>query len=144
MKPKLKKRIPWETDICQHRNILHHAVRHKENQPTPENVRHFNEAQKYLVQSYENEHKYYVHNKISETQYAMCNKKSVLACKIVNEFSGRNNSNRAKLKANSEKERIQLWNNHFKELLGKPSIPTSNDESTLIIQNELDIKKGIL
>ena len=74
----------------------------------------------------------------------MCNKKSALAWKIENEFSGRNNSNRAKLKANSEKERIQLWNDHFKELLGKPSIPTPNDESTLTIQNELDIKKGIL
>ena len=60
---------------------------------------------------------------------------------IVNEVSGRNNSNRAKLKANSGKEKIQIWNNHFKELLGKPSIPTSNDESTLTIQNELDIKK---
>ena len=54
----------------------------------------------------------------------MCNKKSALAWKIVNEFSRRNNSNRAKRKANSEKERIQLWNDHLKELLCKPSIPT--------------------
>ena len=52
------------------------------------------------------------------------------------------------LKANSGKERIQLWYDHFKELgklyylLGKQSIPTSNDESTLTIQNKLDIKKG--
>ena len=36
------------------------------------------------------------------------------------------------------------WNDHFNELLGKPSIPTSNDESTLTIQNELVIKKCIL
>ena len=50
LKPKLKKHIPWETDnICKNRNILHQAARHKENQPTPENVRHFNEAQKYIV-----------------------------------------------------------------------------------------------
>ena len=56
----------------------------------------------------------------------MGNKKSALAWKIVNEFSGRNNSNRAKLKENSGKERIQLLNDHFKKLLGKPSIPTSN------------------
>ena len=50
----------------------------------------------------------------------MCNKKSALAWKIVNEVSGRNNSNRAKLKANSGKKRIQLWNDYVKELLGKP------------------------
>ena len=74
----------------------------------------------------------------------MCNKKSALAWKIVYKVSGRNNLNRAKHKANSGKERIHLWNDHFKELLGKPSIPTSNDESTLTIQNKLDIKKGIL
>ena len=72
----------------------------------------------------------------------MCNKISALAWKIVNEVSGRHNSNRAKLKANSGKERIQIWNNHFKELLSKPLIPTSNDESTLTIQNGLDMKKG--
>ena len=50
----------------------------------------------------------------------MCNKISALAWKIVNEVIGRNNSNRAKLKANSGKEQIQIWNDHFKELLGKP------------------------
>ena len=61
----------------------------------------------------------------------MCNKKSALAWKIVNEVSGINNSNRAKHIANSRKERIQLWNDHFKELFGKPSIPTANDESTM-------------
>ena len=33
---------------------------------------------------------------------------------------------------------------HVKELLGKPLIPTSNDENTLTIQNKLDIKKGHL
>ena len=57
---------------------------------------------------YEKEQTYYVQNKISDIQNAMCNKKSALAWKIVNEVSGRNNSNRAKLKANSGKERIQL------------------------------------
>ena len=38
----------------------------------------------------------------------------------LNEFSGRNNLNSAKLKANSGKDLIQLWNGHFKELLDKP------------------------
>ena len=37
---------------------------------------------------------------------------------------------------------MHIWYDHFKELLGKPYIPTSNDESTLTIQNKLDIKKG--
>ena len=50
----------------------------------------------------------YVQNKIGEIKNAMCNKKSALAWKIVNEVSGRKNSNRTKLKANSGKERNQL------------------------------------
>ena len=65
----------------------------------------------------------------------MCNKKSALTWNIVNEVSGINNSNRAKIKENSGKERSILWNDHFKELLGKPSILISNDESTLTLQN---------
>ena len=74
----------------------------------------------------------------------MCNKKCSLAWKRLNEISRRKNSNRAKLKANSGKELIQLWHDHFNKLLGKPTIITSNDESTYTIKNELDIKKGIL
>ena len=67
-----------ETDnICLNRNILqlyyNQAARHKENQPTPEKFRHFNEAQKYRVQSYEKEETDYVQNKISEIKNAMCN-----------------------------------------------------------------------
>ena len=47
------------------------------------------------------------------------------------------------LKQTVEKNvKIKLWNDNFKELLGKPPISTSNDESTLTIQNKLDIKKG--
>ena len=44
------------------------------------------------------------------------------------------------LKQRNGKERIQLWNDYFKELLVKPPIHTSNDGSTLTIQNELAIK----
>ena len=71
----LKKRIPWEKDnICQNRNLLHQSARHKEKQSIPENIRHFNEAQKYIIQSYEKEQTDYVQNKISEIKNVMCNK----------------------------------------------------------------------
>ena len=55
------------------------------------------------------------HNKIEEIENAVTNKKSALAWKTINEVSGRKHSNKAKLKATSEKERIQLWHDHFKE-----------------------------
>ena len=62
------------------------------------------------------------------------------------EVSGRKKSNKAKLKANSEKERIKLWHDHFKELLGKPtSISTNDDINERSDQDitKLDIKKEL-
>ena len=140
LKPKLKKRLPWEiNNICQNRNILHQASRHKKNQSTPENVRYFNESQKYLIKTYEKEQTDYVQNKIIEIHNAMCNKKADLYWEIVNEVSGRNNSNRAKLKANSVNE-FNYGTFISRNYLRKPTIPTSNDKSTVTLHNELAIK----
>ena len=38
---------------------------------------------------------------------------------------------------------IQLWHNHFQELLESPLNITDDDEKILPIYNELDIKKGM-
>ena len=64
----------------------------------------------------------------------------------MNEVSGRKKSNKAKLKANSENERVKLWHYHFKELLGKPtSISTNDDINERSDQDitKLDIKTGL-
>ena len=62
---------------------------------------------------------------------------------MLNKVSGIKKSNKTKLKATSEKERTQLNNNHFKELLGNPTpIPTYN-ESIEQINDQLDIKTGL-
>ena len=64
----------------------------------------------------------------------------------MNEVSGRKTSNKAKLKANSEKERIKLWHDHFKELLGKPTSISTNDDINERSNQEitkLDIKTGL-
>ena len=63
------------------------------------------------------------------------NKKLALAWETINEVSGRNNSNKAKRKTTSEKERIQLWPDDIKELLGK-----SIHISTYNKRNEQSIK----
>ena len=64
----------------------------------------------------------------------------------MNEVSGRKKSNKAKLKENSEKERIKLWHDHFKELLGKPTSMSTNDdinERSDQYITKLDIKTGL-
>ena len=56
-------------------------------------------------------------------------------------MSKRNNSAKAKLKAATQEERIHMWKQLFKNLLGKP--PKIMDESTLkIMSNQLDTKLG--
>ena len=113
LKPKLKKRIPMETEnICQKLDILHKAEQLKEISTTQMNINKFINAQESLVKSYDSEQKYYINNKIYEIQKATTNKKSVLAWETINEISGRKKSNKSKLKANNDNyhynERIKL------------------------------------
>ena len=48
---------------------------------------------------------------------------------------------RAKVKAASQEERIHLWKEHFKNLLGK-SVKITDEPLTKIINDPLDIKLG--
>ena len=48
---------------------------------------------------------------------------------------------KAKLKATSQEERIQLWKQHFENLLGNPPKVT-HEHITRIINKRLDIKPG--
>ena len=87
--------------------------------PTQENICNFNEAQNSLIKAYEKEQNEYIQLKIYEIENAVTNKKSSIAWKAINEIRGCKRSNRARLKDKNDKERIILWHNQFKVLLGK-------------------------
>ena len=144
LKPKTKRRIPWENlNIRNKRKILHEAAQQKDNNPTIENIRKTCNAQKELSHTYETEQSEYIQGKICQVQDAANNKKSALAWKIVNEISGRKNSNKSKLKASNDEERVKLWQTHFEDLLGKPPKPTHNsNDHCITILHKLDIKIG--
>ena len=56
LKPKLKKRIPWETlEIFNKRTILQETAEKRNSHPTMENIRKFKKAQTNLVLSYDKE-----------------------------------------------------------------------------------------
>ena len=57
----------------------------------------------------------------------------------VNEVSRRKKTVKAILKATSQEERIQLWKQHFENLLGDPPKVT-HEPITKIINKQLDIK----
>ena len=96
---------------------LHIAAKLKDSQISFENQIKFNKTKKELTSAYDAEQSKYVNRKIKDIEIAAANKQSFIAWKIVNEISGRKNSNSAKLKASSNGERIKLWHNHFQELL---------------------------
>ena len=95
----------------QKRASLHEAAKLKDQNPMPESIKNFKLIQSSFVKLYENEQNDYIENTIEEIQNAATNKKSA-----VNEISGRKKTNKAKLKAKNEKERINLWHNHFKQI----------------------------
>ena len=92
LKPKLKKRLPWETlEISNKRTILQETAEKCNSHPIMENIRQFKKAQTNLVLSYDKEQSEYIQSKIDEIQNAVRNQKSAKAWKIVNEVSGRKN-----------------------------------------------------
>ena len=78
-----------------------------------------------MTSAYVAEQSKYVNRKIKDIEIAAANKQ---AWKIVNEISGRKNSNSAKLKASRNGERIKLWHNHFQEMLGSQLNKTDDDD----------------
>ena len=77
-------------------------------------------SQKELYDTYDTQQEIQLQSKIDEIKAAVSNQKSACAWKKVNDITGRKKNNKAKIKATSGEERIKLWHNHFKDLLGKP------------------------
>ena len=92
----------------------------KDSSTSRKNINRFNEAQTSLKEAYTLEKRNYIERKISQIRNATTNKQLAEAWKTVNEIIGRISNNCSRLKANDQEERIELWKNHFEDLLGKP------------------------
>ena len=141
-KPKTHKQVPWETGvIIEKRKTLKAASKRKRLCPTRNNVLNVVKAQKELAEAYLTEQQKYIQEEINKLENAHENKKSALAWKIINKLSGRKSTNKAKLRAKSEEERISLWAKHFKDLLGKNPL-TFPLEILPVVELTLDVKTG--
>ena len=72
----------------------------------------------------------------------MEDRQSRLAWQTINKVSRRKSTTKAKLKVANQQERIKLWKQHFKNLLGNPP-KVMQEPITRIISKELDIKIGL-
>ena len=142
LKPKIKKRVPWESiAVIAKRKELQKSAEMKNSLPTNKKKRKFKSLQKELTEIYEAEQTDYIQNKISIINEAAVNKKSSIAWQTVNEISRRKGTSKAKLKAENQNERLKKWKNHFQSLLG--STPSISDEPIkYIINYTLNIKTG--
>ena len=94
-------------------------------------------TQNELANIYQKEPTEYIQNQINKIRILVENRQS---WQTVNEVSRRKSTAKAKLKTTSQEERIQLWKQHFENLLGKP--PKIAHEPITKIIKQLDINLG--
>ena len=141
-KPRTKYRVPWETlEVKEKRALVKTASKSYRKNPTNTNVRKLEKAQYQLAGIYLKEQAEYIQNQRDKIRDSVEDRQSRIAWQTINEVSRRKSTAKAKLKAASQQERVKLWEQHFKNLLGSP--PKITDELiTRIISKQLDIKLG--
>ena len=98
-------------------------------------------AQNELASIYLKEQTEYIQNQINKIRDSVDHRQSRIAWQMVNKVSRRKSTTKTKLKATSQEEGIQLWKQHFKNLLRNP--PKVTYEPIMrIISKQLDIKIG--
>ena len=114
-KPKWCKRSLWEDDnVLELRQALkkaHQAIRQSNDQEI--DFAGYVSLKQQLKDAY-------ICQKTKEITDASHQNKPRLVWQVVNKISGRKNGNKGKIRANSPKERLQQWCQHFQELLGQP------------------------
>lgn len=142
-KEKVKAKLPWENDvIMEKRKELSHLAQIKNKHCTRHNTKIHKQAQKELEAAYLNEQQKYIQTQIDKITNASENKQSSLAWQTVNEITGRKKATKAKIKANSQNERLNKWKSHFQNLLGKQPNVSNKPIEMNPAQQELDIKTG--
>ena len=85
--------------------------------PTNINAQKLNKAQNELANIYLKEQTEYFQNQINKIKDSVKDRQSRIAWQTVNEVSRRKTTAKAKLKATNQEEQIQLWKQHFENLL---------------------------
>ena len=140
-KLRTKYRVPWETsEVREKRALVKTASKRYRKNPTNTKARKLEKAQ-YIAEIYLKEQAEYIQNQIDKIRDSVEDRQSRIARQTMNEVNRRKSTAKAKLKAASQQERVKLWEQHFKNLLGSP--PKITDKPiTRIISKQLEIKLG--
>ena len=141
-KPRTKYRVTWETLVVREKRA-HVKIASKSNRKnlTNTNALKLKKAQYRLADIHLKEQTEYIQNQIDKIRDSVEQSKSRIVWQTINKVSRRKSTTKAKLKATNQQERIKLWKQHFKNLLGNPQNIT-HEPITRIISKQLDIKLG--
>ena len=110
--------------------------------PTNTNAQKTRKAQYQLTGIYLKEQTENIQNHTDKIRDSVEDRQFRIAWQTINEVSRRKSTAKVKLKAANQQERIKLWKQHFKNLLGNPP-KVMNEPITRIISKQLDIKLGL-
>ena len=91
-----------------------------------------------LEKTYVKEKERYAQGKVDKSRTAAEHQKSKLVQETVHEFTRINGTNKGKIKAKNQEDRIEKWKDHFQNLLVQPPVITSKLRRT-VFQHALPI-----
>ena len=103
--------------------------------PIYDNAEKLKKTQSKLTSVYLKEQTEYIQDRINKIRDSVEDRQSRIAWQTVNEVSRRKSAARTKLKAASQEERIHMWKQHFKNLLGKSRKLRMNQSRKLLVIN---------
>ena len=101
-------------------------------------VKNLDDAKIQLKEAYFKEQENYAQKKVSEIRAAADHQNSKIVWETLNKFTGRNGTNKGRIKAKSIEERIKKLKDHFLNLLGEPLVIRSKEAKT-VLQHTLPI-----
>ena len=139
-KLRTKSRVPWETSAEREKRAdVKTASKCNRKKPTNANAQKLKKAQNELASIYLKEQTEYIQNQRDKIRDSVEDRQSRIAWQTINEVSRRKSTTKAKLKATNQQERIKLWKQHFKNLLGNlPKV--THKPITRIVSKQLNIK----
>ena len=141
-KRRTKPRVLWGTlAVREKRADVKTASKCNWKKPTTTNARKLKKAQNELASISLKEQTEYIQNQIDKIRDSEEDRQSRIVRQTIEEVSRRKSRAKAKLKATNQQERIKLWKQQYKNLLGNPPKVT-HESITRIISKQLDIKLG--
>ena len=135
--------MPWATLVVRKKRAhMKTACKSYRKNPTNTNALKLKKVQYQLAGIYLKEQTEYIQNQIDKIRDSVEDRQSRIAQQTINEVSRRKSTTKAKLKAANQQERIKLWKQHFKNLLGNP-LKVTHEPITRIISKQLDIELGL-